>query len=47
MHNPIIRTAITVLELLFFAGIIGSALVILLTGIEDVRTMFGGKDEEK
>ncbi len=47
MHNPIMRTAITVLELLFFAGIIGSAVVILLTGIEDVRTMFSRKEEEK
>jgi len=32
---------------LFFAGVVGSALVILLAGIEDVRTMLSGKDEEK
>ncbi len=41
------RAGITLLEVLFFAGIVGSALVILLAGIEDVRSMLGGKSEEK
>ncbi len=47
MINPIIRTGIRLLELLFFAGIVGSVLVILLAGFEDVKTMLGGKDQEK
>lgn len=43
----VVRVGIKLLEVLFFAGIVGSALVILLTGIEDVRTMLGGNGENK
>ncbi len=47
MHNQIVKIGITLLEVLFFTGIVGSAVVILLAGFEDVRTMISGKDEEK
>jgi hypothetical protein len=38
---------IKLLEGLFAAGIVGSAVLVLLTGIEDVRTMFGSNGEKK
>jgi len=35
----LIKVGIWVLEFLFFAGLIGSALVILLSGLEDIETI--------
>ena len=46
MPNPVIKAAIKLLEVLFAAGIIGSAIVVLLTAIEDLETMFSGNHEE-
>jgi len=40
----LITAGIRLLEFLFFAGWIGSLLVILLSGVEDVETVFS-KDE--
>jgi UPF0716 family protein affecting phage T7 exclusion len=36
---------IKILEFMFVAGWIGSAIVLVLTGIEDVGTMLDRKDE--
>jgi hypothetical protein len=33
------------LETLFIAGLIGSAVVLVLSGIEDLKTLFGGEEE--
>jgi hypothetical protein len=33
------------LETLFVAGSIGSAVVLVLSGIEDLKTLFGGEEE--
>ncbi len=38
---------VTVLEIVFVAGIIGSAIVIILTAVEDLRTMFGKDENER
>lgn len=35
-----VAIAIRVLEVLFFAGWVGSAVVLLLTGVEDLRVVF-------
>ncbi len=40
-----VTIGLKLLEVLFAAGIIGSALVILLSGIEDIRTILSGSDE--
>ncbi len=40
-----LTVGVKLLEGLFAAGIIGSALVILLAGIEDIRTTLSGSDE--
>ena len=36
---------VKILEFLFVAGWIGSAIVLVLTGIEDVETLLDRKDE--
>jgi len=41
----LITTGIRILEFLFFAGWIGSFLVILLSGIEDIETVLNHNDE--
>ncbi len=41
-----IAFAIRLVELLFVIGCFGSAVVILLAGIEDVETIFAPGDEE-
>ena len=40
------RIAIGVLEFLFFAGWVGSALVLLLTTVDDVGTIFNHKEAD-
>jgi len=34
-----------ILEVMFAVGVIGSTVVLVLSGIEDIRTLFGGEDE--
>lgn len=41
----LMTTAIRVLEAMFVVGVLGSALVVVLTSIEDFRTLFK-KDNE-
>ncbi len=38
---------IKVLEIAFVAGIIGSAVVIILTAVEDLRTIFSKDENER
>ncbi len=46
--NPIVRAGIRIIEVMFVAGWIGSALVMALAGVEDLLTMFrSGKGEEE
>jgi hypothetical protein len=33
------------LEIMFGVGIVGSTVVLVLSGIEDIKTLFGGEDE--
>jgi hypothetical protein len=42
----LLTIAIRVLETLFVVGVVGSALVVILTGIEDFKMLFM-KDEKK
>lgn len=44
--NFLISIGIRILEVLFFAGWIGAAIVILITGVEDVETALGHDDSE-
>ncbi|HLX86209.1 MAG TPA: hypothetical protein VKR59_20080 [Terriglobales bacterium] len=34
-----------ILEIMFAVGIVGSTVVLVLSGIEDIKTLFGGEDE--
>ena len=34
-----------ILEGMFAVGIVGSTVVLVLSGIEDIKTLFGGEDE--
>ena len=47
--NPLARAGIRIIEVMFVAGGIGSALVIILAGIEDLLTVFrrGTEEEEQ
>ncbi len=38
--NVLVKIAVRALEFLFFAGCIGSFLVVLLAGVEDVHSIF-------
>lgn len=38
--NPVLAVLIQILETLFVIGMIGSGIVILLSGIEDVENLF-------
>lgn len=42
----VVNLGIEVLEVLFLVGMAGSALVIILSGVEDVETMFDSSDEQ-
>ena len=44
--SEITKIGLDVLKVLFFAGAAGSALVVLLSGIEDVRSVFEQEPEE-
>ncbi|HVO81063.1 MAG TPA: hypothetical protein VMT28_10050 [Terriglobales bacterium] len=41
-----VTVGIRLLEVMFFAGGIGSAVVLILTGIEDLETLLGADDSE-
>ena len=34
-----------ILEIMFAVGVVGSTVVLVLSGIEDIKTLFGGEDE--
>jgi hypothetical protein len=42
----VVNVGIEILEALFVVGMAGSALVIILSGVEDVETMFETSDEQ-
>jgi hypothetical protein len=42
-----VRVAVRVLEAMFFIGGIGSAIVLILTGIEDLETLLGKDASER
>lgn len=44
LMNMLVAIAVRTLEVLFFAGWIGSALVIFLSGIEDAHSVFAGEE---
>lgn len=44
--NLLVSIGIRILEVLFFAGFAGAAIVILITGVEDVETAFGHDETE-
>jgi len=45
--NPVINVAILIVEAMFVIGGIGSALVLLWVGVEDLHTMFAPGEEEE
>lgn len=45
--NPLITIGVRILEILFFAGWIGSCLVLLLSAAEDVHAVFEPPEEEE
>ena len=42
--NVVVTLAIRLLELMFALGAIGSAVVLILSGIEDIETLMGSDD---
>ncbi len=42
----VVKVLIWILEFLFFAGLIGSAVVVILTGFEDLKEI-SGKEEQR
>ncbi len=42
-----VRILIWILEVLFFGGMVGSAIVVLLTGVEDLKEVTGGHKDDK
>ncbi len=44
--NAEVRFLLDLLEALFVIGAIGSALVLILSGIEDTRTVFASNESE-
>ena len=44
--NEAVRIGIRILEILFFGGIVGSAILVLITSVEDLRTVLGDDDAE-
>lgn len=41
-----INIGIRALEVLFFGGLIGSAVLVIITAVEDIETVFGGNEAE-
>ncbi len=44
--NLIVVALVRLLEGMFVVGAIGSCIVLVLSGIEDLRTLFGGEEQE-
>jgi hypothetical protein len=44
--EALVTLAIRVLEGMFVAGAVGSALVLILSGIEDIGTLFGADEKQ-
>ena len=44
--NEVIRIGILALEVLFFGGLAGSAILVLITAVEDIETVFGREEAE-
>lgn len=44
--GPLATFAVRILEGMFAVGTIGSLIVLILTGIEDVKTLLGMEDSE-
>ena len=44
--NEVINIGIRALEVLFFGGLVGSAILVVITAIEDVETVFGSDEAE-
>jgi hypothetical protein len=42
--NVVVTVAIRLLELMFALGTIGSVVVLILSGIEDIETLIGSDD---
>ena len=45
MGTIIITAIVRILEAMFVVGALGSVVVLVLTGIEDVEMLFGGEEE--
>ena len=45
--NPVVTVCIRILEVLFAIGCVGSVVVIILSGVEDVETIFSSQEEEE
>jgi hypothetical protein len=46
MGLKIVTILVRILEGMFFVGAIGSFVVLVLTGIEDLKMLFGREEEE-
>jgi hypothetical protein len=42
---PVILFGMRLLEVMFFVGIVGSAIVVLITSFEDLNELFGKSEE--
>jgi hypothetical protein len=45
--NPLVKVGILLVEVMFVIGGIGSAVVVVWVGLEDLRTMFKPGQEEE
>ena len=45
--NSVVSVCIQILEVLFAIGCVGSVVVIILSGVEDVETIFSSQEEEE
>jgi len=45
MGLMIVTILVRILEAMFFVGALGSVVVLVLSGIEDLKTLVGGEEE--
>ncbi len=45
--NIVLIWAIRLVELLFVIGCVGSVIVIVISGVEDIETILGGEDDSE
>jgi hypothetical protein len=45
--DTVIAVLVRILEVMFILGILGSAVVLVLTSLEDVKSLLPGGDEKK